>query len=101
MEIRSYRFFPATTLLLFSTVCEDSLAKEPRLSPSDKETLYSFDGLNNATGRSLSGTDHTGLVNKNVIFTPGGPAIANYLRAMPVTQREIDINVNCQQNPGY
>ena len=50
METRSYRFFPATTLILFSTVCEDFLEKEHRLSPSDKEALSSFDGINNATG---------------------------------------------------
>jgi hypothetical protein len=53
------------------------------------------------TGRSLSRTDFTGLVNKNVIFTPGGSAIVNYLWAMPIPQAEIDANVNCQQNPGY
>lgn len=53
------------------------------------------------TGRSLSRTDFTGLVNKNVIFTPGGSAVVNYLWAMPIPQAEIDANVNCQQNPGY
>ena len=101
METRSYRFFPATTLILFSTVCEDFLEKEHRLSPSDKEALSSFDGLNNATCCSLSETDHTGLVNNNIIFTQGGPAVVNYLWAMPIPQVEINAKVNCRQNPGY
>lgn len=53
------------------------------------------------TQRSLSRTDFTGLVNKDVSFTPGGSATVNYLWAMPIPQAEIDANVNCEQNPGY
>ena len=53
------------------------------------------------TQRSLSRTDFTGLVNKDVAFTPGGSALVNYMWAMPIPQSEVDANVNCEQNPGY
>jgi hypothetical protein len=53
------------------------------------------------TQRSLFRNDFTGLVNKDVPFTPGGSATVNYLWAMPIPQAEIDANVNCEQNPGY
>jgi hypothetical protein len=53
------------------------------------------------TQRSLARTDFTGLVNKDVTFTPGGTAVVNYLWAMPIPQAECDANVNMEQNPGY
>jgi len=53
------------------------------------------------TQRSLSRTDFTGLVNKDVTFAPGGSATVNFLWAMPIPQAEIDANINCEQNPGY
>ena len=53
------------------------------------------------TQRSLSRTDFTGLVNKDVTYTPGGSATVNFLWAMPIPQAEIDANINCEQNPGY
>ncbi len=53
------------------------------------------------TQRSLTRTDYTGLSNKDIPFTPGGSALANYLWAMPIPQSECDANVNMEQNPGY
>jgi hypothetical protein len=53
------------------------------------------------TQRSLVRIDFTGLINKDIPFTPGGSATVNYLWAMPLPQAEIDANVNCEQNPGY
>ena len=53
------------------------------------------------TQRSLSRTDFTGLLNKDIAFAAGGSALTNYLWAMPIPQSECDANVNMEQNPGY
>ena len=54
MKTRSYTIFLVIILVLFTTACEDFLVKEPRLSQLNKETLSTFDGLNNATGGAYS-----------------------------------------------
>jgi hypothetical protein len=53
------------------------------------------------TQRSLVRVDYSGLSNKDIAFTTGGSAEANYLWAMPIPQAEMDANVNMEQNPGY
>jgi starch-binding outer membrane protein, SusD/RagB family len=46
------------------------------------------------TKRSLTRTDFTGTVNKDI-------AVDDYRWAMPIPQEEIDANANCKQNPDY